>query len=219
MVRISNDGSNRLRQRSEARRLAILRAAARVFRRRGFAESGMREIAAEVDLSPGNLYHYFKGKHEILYFCQDRSLDRLLSALQDASRAGGARADQLRSVLEAHVHCLLDEVDGSAAHFEVESLPEELRRQIVAKRDRYERGLRRLVSAGMRGSEFAALDPKLVTRAMLGAINWSALWFRPEGPRSAAAVARTLADYLVRGLVNGGMIGANRLAIESGGTS
>ena len=38
-----------------AMRSAILRAAAGVFRQRGFAETGMREIAAAADLSPGNL--------------------------------------------------------------------------------------------------------------------------------------------------------------------
>ena len=60
------NGSTRVRRRAEARRLEILRAAGRVFRRRGFAATGMREIAAEADLSPGNIYHYFAGKHELL---------------------------------------------------------------------------------------------------------------------------------------------------------
>src|SRR2546422_182399 len=58
-----------------------MRAAARVFRARGFAAAGMRDIAVAADLSSGNLYHYFRGKNELLFFCQDRSLDRLLDAL------------------------------------------------------------------------------------------------------------------------------------------
>ena len=55
-----------------------MRAAARVFRARGFAAAGMRDIAVAADLSPGNLYHYFRGKEELLFFCQDQSLNRLL---------------------------------------------------------------------------------------------------------------------------------------------
>src|SRR5204863_5137742 len=52
-------GRFRLRRRADARRVEILRAAARVFRQRGLAAAGMREIARAADLSPGNLYHYF----------------------------------------------------------------------------------------------------------------------------------------------------------------
>jgi AcrR family transcriptional regulator len=223
VVRKSNDGSGhagaeRVRRRAETRRLEILRAAGRVFRRRGFAETGMREIAAEADLSPGNLYHYFGGKHEILYFCQDRALDQMLGALDTARRSKLPHDERLRGVIQAHVHCLLDDVEGSAAHLEVESLPDDLRRAIITKRDRYERGLCRLVAGGVRRASFAPCDPKLVTRAMLGAINWTARWFRSDGPRPASGVAGDVAEYLIRGLVaqptatdkTGAKIGASR---------
>src|SRR2546426_9881613 len=73
-----------LKRRYLARRLEILRAAGREFRVRGFAETGMRDIAAAAALSPANLYNYFAGKHEILYFCQDNSLDRMIAALDKA---------------------------------------------------------------------------------------------------------------------------------------
>ena len=36
---------------------------------------------------------------------------------------------------------------------------------------------------------------------MLGALNWTAVWFRPDGERHRGRrVAETIADYLVRGL-------------------
>jgi AcrR family transcriptional regulator len=206
MVRNSNerspaDGAARIRRRAEARRLSILRSAGRVFRRQGFAATGMRDIAAEAGLSPGNLYHYFRGKHELLFFCQDRALDQMLATLEAARLSSAPAIDRLAGVLRAHARCLLDELEGSAAHLEVDALPPELRGRIVSKRDRYERGIRRLVASGVRGGEFAPCDATLVTRAILGALNWTAGWFRPDGPKSASAVADELADYLVRGVV------------------
>jgi AcrR family transcriptional regulator len=204
MVQLSNGGSSletdRTRRRAETRRLEILRAAARVFRRQGFADAGMREIAAEADLSPGNLYHYFSGKDELLYFCQDRSLDALLEALRAAEANGAAAHERLRAVVRAHVRVLLDELEGSAAHLQIDALPGELRDKLIQKRDRYELGLRRLIQGGVRAGELRPCDATLVTRAILGALNWTALWYRPEGSRSPAAVAAGLADYLIGGL-------------------
>ena len=197
MVQVLNASSvrqpwARVRQRNEARRLDILRAAARVFRRRGIAAAGMREIAEEAGLSPGNLYHYFSGKDEILLFCQERTLERMHAAVDTAR---GTALERLRAVLRAHVHCMLDELEGATAHLDIEALPKKLRAPMIEKRDAYERAVRALVAEAMpRG------DAALVTRAMLGAVNWTARWYRPEGAQGPDEIAGTLADYLVKGL-------------------
>jgi AcrR family transcriptional regulator len=205
MVQVLNErstraASERVRRRSENRRLEILRAAARVFRRRGLGAAGMREIAEEADLSPGNLYHYFAGKDELLLFCQERTLEHMLAAVQGARGLPGSSAERLRAVLGAHVHALLDEMEGATAHLEVEALPDNLRRPVIEKRDRYEREVRALVTEGMKRGEFARGDAALITRAMLGAVNWTARWYRRDGKLGVEEIAGALAQYLVKGL-------------------
>jgi AcrR family transcriptional regulator len=204
MVQVLNRRSNRpsaerLRKRSEARRVDILRAAARVFRRRGTGATGMREIAEEAELSPGNLYYYFESKDELLHFCQERTLKQLLAAV-DAAKAAATCAERLRAVLRAHVHALLDELEGATAHLDIESLPDAVRVPLIKKRDSYERAVRALVTEGISRGEFAPCDAALVTRAMLGAANWTARWYRPNGPKSADEIAGAIGDYLVKGL-------------------
>jgi TetR/AcrR family transcriptional regulator, cholesterol catabolism regulator len=201
VVRLSNDGSIRAVRRAEQRRVEILRAAATVFRNRGFAAAGMREIAIAADLSPANLYHYFGGKEEILFFCQDRTLDRLLSAARKAQTERGPLAARLHALAASHVRCIVDEVEGSAAHFEVDALPYYLRQRIVAKRDRYERAVRALVARGIARRELAKTDATIATRAFLGALNWTAQWFRPDGPVGPEPIATVVADYAVAGLL------------------
>jgi AcrR family transcriptional regulator len=180
--------------------MEILRAAAKVFRASGFAGAGMREIAAAADLSPGILYHYFAGKHEILAFCQERALEKMLASVGAARASRPPLAEQLRAIVRSHILCLLDDVDGSAAHLEIDSLPPKLRSRIIAKRDEYERAIRKLISDGVAKKQFSPCDPNLVTRAILGAANWTAQWYRPGGDQSPAEVADALAAYLVNGL-------------------
>lgn len=185
------------------RRLEILRAAGRQFRARGFVETGMRDIAEAAELSPANLYNYFQGKHEILFFCQDSSLDRMIAALGKARRTKGSAAARLRFVIISHLRCLLDEIEGSAAHLLTNALPPGPQRYVVAKRNRYELGVRNLIVSGMRAGEFIQGDAALTARAILGALNWSVQWFRPDGEMTADEIAEKLADYLVRGLLAG----------------
>ncbi len=161
----------------------------------------MRDIAKAAELSPANLYNYFQGKHEILFFCQDSSLDRMIAALERARRAKTSASAKLRLVIVSHLRCLLDEVEGSAAHLLTSALPPPQQRYLVAKRDRYELGVRNLIASGMRTGEFAPGDAALVARAMLGALNWSVQWFRPDGQMTAEEIADKLADYLIRGLL------------------
>ena len=198
-IRTSRKG--RQQRRYMARRLEILRAAGREFRSRGFVETGMRDIAEAAELSPANLYNYFQGKNDILFFCQDSSLDRMIAALENARLVKASAAAKLRLVIISHLRCLLDEVEGSAAHLLTNALPARQQRYLVAKRDRYELGVRNLIASAIRAGEFVSADAALTARAILGALNWSVQWFRPDGEMTAEEIAERLAEYLVRGLL------------------
>jgi AcrR family transcriptional regulator len=204
MVRKSNvrshaPASTRSR-RHDRQREDILRAAARLFRERGFGDTGMRDIAAAAELSPANLYHYFDGKNDLLFYCQDRAVDRMLAAVVSARRATASAPERLQLVLTAHLQTLLDEIEGATAHLQIDALSPRLRTAIVRKRDRYEQALRRIISEGIESGELVDLDPAVVARAMLGAMNWTVTWFRPDGPKTASAVGDVMARFLVRGI-------------------
>lgn len=205
MVRKSNVGllearAGRRARRRDHQRNAILRAAAGLFRERGFADTGMRDIAAAADLSAANLYHYFNGKNDLLFYCQDRALDRMLAAVASARRESRSAAGRLRIVFTSHLQTLLDAIEGATAHLQIDSLPPALRTAIVGKRDRYEHALRRIIAEGIAAGELIDMDPALVARAMLGAMNWTVTWFRPDGPDTADTVGDVIARFLVRGI-------------------
>lgn len=200
-------------RRRDRQRVEILRAAGRLFRERGFADTGMRDIAEAADLSAANLYHYFRGKDELLFYCQDRALDRMLAATAAARATSSSASERLRLIFTAHLNTLLDEVEGATAHLQVEALSPALRARIIRKRDRYEQAIRRVIAGGVRSGEFVAAQPAIIARAMLGAVNWTVTWFTPDGPDSAEVVGDVIARFLVRGVAARSPAATRRLSL------
>lgn len=185
---------------AQDRRAEILRKAAAVFREKGFHGAGMREIAAGVGMAPGALYYYFASKEDLLYACQDISLTRLTEGAETLLARDEPADVLLRDLVAAHLDLTLDELGGSAAHVEFHALPEDKLRAIVAKRDAYEALVRGLIRRGIREGTFRKVDVKLTTLALLGALNWSVVWFNPEGRWSPPDLVRGFADVFVDGL-------------------
>ena len=187
-------------RKTRQRRVEILKSAAAAFRRRGYHGARMGEIAQALRMTKGSLYYYFKNKEEILFFCHDYSLDILLDMLERVEAAGGTPPQKLRSLIESFVHHILDDLRGTAMTLDFQALSAPLLRRVIAKRDRFDRGIRGLLQEGMDAGAIAPGDPKLLTFAILGAVNWIPRWFDPAGPATSEEIGRVFAEYLVRGL-------------------
>lgn len=182
------------------RRREILAAASRVFRRKGFAGTGMRDVAAELGMTAGNLYYYFAGKEAILAFCQQATLDDLLAAAAEIAALDLPADERLARLVAAHVTCLNETWPGSLAHLEIEALAPEHCAPLAAKRRRYERTIADLVAEGIARGELREVDPRLAALALLGALNWTVKWFSPAGPLGAAEVGEAFARLFLDGL-------------------
>src|SRR4051812_48870530 len=114
--------SRRYRQFTE-RRLEILRSAATAFAQNGFAGATMEEIARKVQMAKGNLYYYFPSKQDLLFFCQEQSLGRLIAEADISLKSKASASEQLRTMILAHVKTILEEIYGSTAHTDFRALP------------------------------------------------------------------------------------------------
>src|SRR5260370_8103354 len=100
----------------------------------------------------------------MLFVCQDNSLDRMIATLDKARRMRASAAIKLRMVIVSHLRCVLDEVEGSAAHLLTTALPPRQQRYLVTKRDKYEEGVRNFIVPLMRLGEFPPCAPPLPAR-------------------------------------------------------
>lgn len=188
--------------RSARRRVEILRSAAAAFRRRGYHGASVDQIASALNMTKGNLYYYFKNKEEILYVCHDYSLDLVLKQLREVERSSWSPDKKLHALITGFVHLFIDVLPGTVWTLDLEALSPPLLKKIIVKRDRFDRGVRRILKQGMESGIFTPGDPKLLTFAIMGAINWIPRWFDPSGKAKSAEVAQMFADYLVGGLID-----------------
>lgn len=81
-----------------------------LFAERGYAAVTMRELARELGVSTGTLYHYFQGKEDVFAqlfgWMARRHVDGLLATLPTDEGALSARADALFDFIECHIEDL-----------------------------------------------------------------------------------------------------------------
>lgn len=181
-------------------RVEILKSAAALFRRLGYHGATVERIAAALRMKKGNLYYYFRNKEEILFACHQYSLDQLLALLDDVESSGLPAEARLRKLIVAFVHTILDELEGTALFLDLEALSPAHRRVVVGRRDLFDRAMRRVLTEGIESGAFGQTDAKLLSFAILGAVNWIPRWYSAEGPSTSQAIADTFADFLIAGL-------------------
>jgi AcrR family transcriptional regulator len=184
----------------QATRVEILKSAAAAFRRLGYHGATVEQIATALHMKKGNLYYYFRNKEDILFACHQYSLDRLMEILDDVLASGLPPDAQLRTLIIAFVHTILDELHGTALFLDLEALSPAHLKAVIQRRDRFDHGVREILNRGAAERIFTPGDPKLASFAILGAVNWIPRWFRPEGPATSDEIADRFADFLLGGL-------------------
>jgi AcrR family transcriptional regulator len=157
-------------------------------------------IAAVLHMKKGNLYYYFHNKEEILFACHQYSLDRLLARLDEIEQTTLAPDEKIRQLIGFFVHTILDELHGTALFLEPGALSPAHLKTVIARRDRFDHGIRHILEEGIRMGLFGPADAKLLSFAILGAVNWIPRWYNTAGPATSQEIADRFADYLIGGL-------------------
>jgi len=162
------------------RRQALLHAAAALFRRKGFAATTTRDIAAAAGMQSGSPFYHFDSKGALLFAVMEQGMRTALQRQADA-RAGVPGDRLLRTLVRAHFGILL----GPGSDFipvmlyEWRSLTATQRAAIARLQREYEaawgEALCALCEAGLIRAE-----ARVARLMFLGALNWSVQWYKPK---------------------------------------
>jgi len=185
--------------RQNSRRMALLDAAAHLFRARGFEGTSVRDIAAAAGLTPAAIYSHFASKDDLLLAVYAEGVGRIAARVDAAAARESNPRGRLAAACEAHLETLLDR--GDYARVVIRVLPQDVPSRtaaLVALRDGYEARFTRLLDALV---PLSASERHYLRLLLMGAMNWAQNWYRPDGdpPR---VIARRFLDLLT-GVIEG----------------
>jgi TetR/AcrR family fatty acid metabolism transcriptional regulator len=84
-------------------RVRILSVASEIMNRKGFSESNISEIASEAGVKDALIYHYFKGKEDLLFSVVEYHMEKFLLFLDDQIGGISGAYNALRKLVWAHL--------------------------------------------------------------------------------------------------------------------
>lgn len=181
-----------------AKRLAVIHAAGAAFRRRGYHNASMVEIAKTLGLSKAALYYYVKSKEEILYECHIQVYDAMDGLVKSTRRKDENGLQRLQSLYGEFAHMLTR--DGLALLADVDSLKDEFQSDVLLRRGKIERAVTRIVERGMKDGSIRKGDPKITVFFLMGALNWLNVWYEDGGRISGDEIADAFVTQMSAGI-------------------
>ena len=185
----------------------LIDAAERLFAAHGLEAVTMRQLAAEIGVSPMTPYRYFADKGAILAAVRARAFRRHAEAL-DAARTGkGGDITSTSSVSRAYVRFALEHPEAYKLMFDVEQPDAADYPELVAAGERSRANmtayLRDLIAAGvLRADADADLIGHMFWSALHGAIQLHLAGYL-KAPIEAEQLGEALVDTIWRGVLAG----------------
>lgn len=186
---------------SSNKQAEIVASAVRLFQQKGYHATSMQDIADAVGLQKGSLYHYISSKEDLLVDIFNDALAQYNARLSEIAAMDTPVRERLERAIRYHVEGIAENL-GVLTIFLRESyaLTPEQQSKVSEGTARYNQMFEQLLTEGIRTGEIRNLDPKLVTRTILGSANWFYRWYRPEGRMSLDEIVAFMTNLIFNGI-------------------
>lgn len=173
-----------------------------LFHQKGYHATTMREIAEAVGIVKGGLYYHYPSKQSILEEITSEIENLITLELGKIASSAMPVEERLREVARRLVYSVITNQDVAwVVFFEQHSLPLESGAKNAQNNKRFRRLIRQLIEEGMTEGIFESENPALSTLAVLGACNWTTLWYSSNGTQSPEQIADYISDFVLNGLL------------------
>lgn len=187
------------------KRERILRAATRVFARKGFYATKVSEVAKAAGVADGTIYLYFKSKDDLLVSLFEDRIMLLLKTLDRALAERPTPQARLRCVIEMQLGLLEGERDlAEVITVNLRQSTRLMKQYAAPKFALYLEMIANVIAEGQRAGAFRAdVSPHIVARTIFGALDGITMtWALGKADAGGLSRAATqVADLLLDGLL------------------
>jgi AcrR family transcriptional regulator len=194
----------RPRAKWENRRREVVDISTRLFAERGYRNTSIDDLVEATGLQRGGLYHYIDGKQHLLLLAHEELIEPLLARAEEIAAENLPPEEKLRELLRAWVAHVASHRDHMILFNEERRLIESdpAWRQVREARERFQRLLDEVLSAGADDGSFTIPDLGIARMSILGIVNHMPQWLDPSGRLAPVDVADRCADLLLQGLLS-----------------
>ena len=182
------------------KREAVILAAARAFRARGYHNTSLDDLAASLKVTKPTLYLYVPSKEAILFECFRAGLAQIQATLDDCERAGGPARERLFAFIRGYAAAIVGDFGWCMLRAEDQHLGTAMSRRIKLLKVGIDRRMRALIEAGVADGSIRACDTRMTAFALAGALNWMGHWYREDASLKPREIADRFIDVFNRGL-------------------
>lgn len=191
----------------DAKRMAILSQAAKLFNSKGSRATTLRDIAGSLGLTKTSLYYYVKTKEELIYQCYMAALEHHHQTLDDIEQKFSLPVDRASAFFLQHFENWLAAQEGRGPHIaallEIAALKGPHREEVEAQYIGMFKRIREYLRQGMADGSIRQCESTSVTRTILGSVDWSFSWLHQVPLDEIGDTARQALDILAHGLFPG----------------
>jgi len=198
------NAEDRARER-ELKREAVILAAARAFRDRGYHNTSLDDVAAALNVTKPTVYSYVRSKEELLFECFRAGVETIRAAFLRAEGLDASGRERLLAVAHGYAVAITSEFGSCMVRIEDQDLSPAMSEKIKAMKSEIDQSLRRLIREGVADGSIRSCDVKMTAFALAGALNWIAHWHRADDSLLPDEIATRLLDVFDLGLAPRGV--------------
>ncbi|HEY4279616.1 MAG TPA: TetR/AcrR family transcriptional regulator [Conexibacter sp.] len=181
----------------------VLEAAVKVFYEKGYSDATVQDIADELGILKGSLYHYIRTKEDLLFRLFETVHEQVDALAQQVTKAEGLTPrERLELYVRLHVTYNIDNLAWITVYYhDMEKLGPERLAAVRERRRDADQLVTRLIRAAQRAGEAdRSLDARLLSHCIFATIIWTYRWYRPRSGASRSTTIDTCVRYAMNGI-------------------